>query len=316
MEITLGDMFAGVGGIALGFEQVGINSLWANEFDESASETYKANFNHKLLVDDVKKVDTNKLPKVDIITAGFPCQSFSIAGRREGFEDPRGNLFFEVARFINDLKPKAFLLENVKNLAGHDNGNTLKVIKETLVEDLGYTFKSFILSAYKHGNIPQARERIYMVGFRKDLNIDMKKFKVPKEKPLTKKISACLLEGKQDNKYYFKDDHKYMPKLREVMISKDTLYQWRRVYVRENKQSMCPTLTANMGMGGHNVPLLVDDFGFRRLTPRECFNFQGFPKHFVLPKGLVDSKLYKQAGNSVTVPVIRRIAGEFKRLLG
>ena len=241
------------------------------------------------------------------------CQAFSIAGNRKGFEDPRGNLFFETARIINGLKPKAFLLENVKNLRAHDKGNTLKVIEDT-IKEIGYSFESFVLSAYQHGNIPQSRERIYMVGFREDI-VGSEKFIIPSEIPLTKKIGDLLCKGKIENKYYFKKDHKYMPLLKEVMVSKDTLYQWRRVYVRENKNKLCPTLTANMGSGGHNVPLLVDEFGYRKLIPRECFRFQGFPESFKLPSDVSNTRLYKQSGNSVTVPVIKRIADEIKTIL-
>ena len=251
---------------------------------------------------------------MDVITSGFPCQAFSLAGYQKGFKDPRGNLFFETARVIKDLQPKAFLLENVKNLKSHDKGNTLKVIQRTIEDDLNYSFLSFVLSAYKHGNIPQSRERIYIVGFRKDI-VNRDKFIIPKEIPLRKKINDLLYKKKAKDKYYFKEDHKYMPLLKDTMISRETLYQWRRVYVRENKSNLCPTLTANMGSGGHNVPLLVDDFGYRRLTPRECFRFQGFPVSFKLLSSIADSHLYKQAGNSVTVPVIKRIANEIRKVL-
>ena len=319
MKLTVGDMFAGVGGMALAFEEGGFDVIWANEIDPSACKTYKTNFNHILYDCDISKIDTNILAKVDVIVSGFPCQPFSLAGNRQGFNDPRGNMFFETARVIKDLQPMSFLLENVKNLKTHDKGNTLNIIKNTIEKDLGYSFTSFVLSAYKHGNIPQARERIYIVGFRKDIIDKIKKdnkfFLIPEEIPLTTKIGNLLEKSQVSSKYYFKEDHKYMPLLKETMLSTDTIYQWRRVYVRENKNKLCPTLTANMGTGGHNVPLLVDDYGFRRLTPRECFRFQGFPESFLLPKEVADSSLYKQAGNSVTVPVVKRIAECIKQLL-
>jgi DNA (cytosine-5)-methyltransferase 1 len=313
MNLTVGDMFAGVGGIALGFEQAKFEIRWANEFDVYACETYRANFSHTLIEGDIKEVDSKTLPEVDVVTSGFPCQSFSLAGNRQGFKDPRGNLFFETARVINDLRPKAFLLENVKNLKSHDKGRTIEIIENTL-NDIGYSFIPSVLSAYQHGNVPQNRERIYVVGFRKDLKFS-KEFNIPKEIKLTKKIGDLLSKTSVEDKYYFKEDHKYVPMLKEVMTSRDTLYQWRRVYVRENKNNLCPTLTANMGAGGHNVPLLIDDKGYRKLTPRECFRFQGFPEHFKLPKNQANSRLYKQAGNSVTVPVIRRIASEIRKVL-
>lgn len=313
-------MFSGVGGVTLGFMQAGFNVAWSNEFDSHACDTYRTNFpTHNLIEGDIREVSPEKAGYVDVITSGFPCQAFSIAGNRKGFEDPRGNLFFETARFIDTLRPKAYLFENVKNLKTHDNGNTLKTIKNVLTEDLGYTCETFILKAYAHGNIPQGRERIYIVGFREDVH-DL--FKSPhsfEESIPTQKLDVLLRDlidkEQQDAKYYFPKDHKYMPKLEEVMVSKHLMYQWRRKYVRTNMKELCPTLTANMGSGGHNVPLLVDDYGFRRLTPRECFRFQGFPESFKFPDKMADSHLYKQAGNSVTVPVIKIIADYLKKVL-
>jgi DNA (cytosine-5)-methyltransferase 1 len=319
MSLKIGDMFAGVGGIALGFKQAGFDVAWANEYDGKACITYRANFNHPLFEGDVKNLDPSKLPKVDIITSGFPCQAFSVAGLRRGFKDPRGNLFFETAKFINVIKPKAFLLENVKNLKSHDGGKTLETIRKVLTEYLGYSFSSFILSAYNHGNIPQSRERLYMIGFKDDYknlfnNSMLDKFNVPNHINLNTTVYDLIDKFKHDEKYYFNKTHKYISELEAVIDKKWELGQWRRVYVRKNKRMLCPTLTANMGMGGHNVPILLDDYGYRRLTPRECFRFQGFNDNFVLPN-IADSHLYKQAGNSVTVPVIRRLAEEFFRIL-
>lgn len=248
------------------------------------------------------------------------CQAFSIAGHRKGFKDPRGNMFFETARFIDELRPRAYLIENVKNLKGHDKGKTLKIIRNTLVEKLGYSFIPFVLSAHQHGNIPQNRERIYIVGF-KDEAFAIKKdtctnrFLIPHSIDLTLSYRNMLVYNKQDDKYYFSEDHKYMPALKETMTSKNYIYQWRRKYVRTNKKGFCPTLTANMGAGGHNVPLIIDDYGKRRLIPRECFRFQGFSESFILPEKMSDTQLYKQAGNSVTVPVIKRIAKNIKKVL-
>jgi len=311
---SVGDMFAGIGGIALGFQEAGFSISWANEFDKKACITYKNNFDHCLLEEDVRLLKPSELPKVDVITAGFPCQAFSVAGYRRGFEDPRGNLFFEIAKFIDYMRPKAFLLENVKNLLTHNNSNTLATIKNVIENDLGYSFNYCMLSAHKHGNIPQSRERLYMVGFKDKEHRDVF-FRPPIRLKLDSKIEDFLEKGKQDDKYYFTKDHKYIPQLEEVMKRRDTLYQWRRVYVRENKQNLCPTLTANMGTGGHNVPLLVDDYGYRRLIPKECFRFQGFPDNFCLPAALPDSALYKQVGNSVVVPVIARLAKIISRIL-
>lgn len=329
---TVGDMFSGVGGIASGFMDAGFEIMWSNEFDSNACATYRANFpTHDLIECDVNTIDTRTLNKVDVITAGFPCQAFSLAGYRKGFDDHRGNLFFEVVRFIDSLRPKAFLLENVRNLQSHDKGRTFKVIQNCVEDGLGYSFIYFVMSGHTHGNVPQHRERVYMVGFRDehgqknkinyaDLFISNKNsltylFEVPSEIKLTKKVSDIIDWSKQDNKYYFSKGHKYIPQLESSIKCSDTLYQWRRTYVRENKNNLCPTLTANMGCGGHNVPLLRDGWGFRKLTPIECFKFQGFKDSFVIPDGVSDFQLYKQAGNSVVVPVIARIAIEIKRVL-
>jgi len=314
MSYSVGSLFAGIGGICYGFKQAKFSLKWANEYNSKACETYSHNFKHKLVCEDIHQLkNPHDLGYVDVITSGFPCQAFSVAGYRKGFNDPRGNLFFETARFIDTLKPKAFLLENVKNLKGHDGGNTFKVIQNVIENDLGYSFIPFILNSKDYGNIPQTRERIYIVGF-KDQDLT-EKFQVPKKIKLTKSIHDFIDTDQKDDKYYYHSDHQYFPTLSKEIQSRDTLYQWRRIYVRENKSNVCPTLTANMGTGGHNVPILKDQHGIRKLTPKECVNFQGFPKGFKFPSEMANSHCYKQAGNSVVVPVIKRIATEIKNVL-
>lgn len=332
MKLKVGSLFAGVGGICSAFKQADCNVIWANEFDKKACETYRLNYKDtKLIEADINTLDTSEVANVDILTSGFPCQAFSIAGLRQGFDDQkgRGNLFEQTARFIGDLKPKAYMLENVKNLAGHDKGRTLEIIKEVLTKKLGYSFIPFILNAKDYGNIPQNRERIYIVGFKGESQFlfddknkdttreDIKtwKFKIPEDIPLNKTIHDVLSKDKQDPKFYYSPEHKYYPILKEEMINRDTVYQWRRVYVRENKNNLCPTLTANMGTGGHNVPLIIDDYGIRKLTPDECVGFQGFPEEFKFPNEMALSHRYKQAGNSVVVPVVKRIADEIVKVL-
>lgn len=300
-------LFAGVGGIELGFEQNGFDIIWSNEIDEKASETYRLNHNHQLVTGDINNIASEDIPNMDVLLAGFPCQAFSVAGYRKGFEDERGNVFFQVARILRDKRPSVVFLENVKNLVSHDQGNTFRVILETL-HQYGYYVKHKVLNASEYGNVPQNRERIYIVGF---LEEDAyKSFEFPDPIPLTKTLKDIIdFNNKVDDKYYYtKEKYKFYDQLEESMIKKDTLYQWRRVYVRENKSNLCPTLTANMGTGGHNVPLLLANHGIRKLTPRECFMLQGFPKDFILPDNMAQSHLYKQAGNSVVVPVISRIA--------
>lgn len=304
--------FAGVGGIDLGFEQTKkFKTVYANEFDENAKTTFEANFNIKVDCRDINIVKTDEVPECDVIIGGFPCQAFSIAGYRQGFNDEkgRGNLFFEMCRFIKDKKPRVVFLENVKNLVGHDNGNTFRVILESL-ENLGYHVKYQVLNAKDYGNVPHGRERIYIVGF---LNKEeYKNFEFPKPIKLTTKLSDVISfsEEVDDKLYYTSDRCNFYDIIQKEIVKQETIYQWRRVYVRENKSNVCPTLTANMGTGGHNVPLILTyDNRIRKLSPRECFNLQGFPKDYVLPE-LSNIHLYKQAGNSVVVPVIRRIAEE------
>jgi DNA (cytosine-5)-methyltransferase 1 len=304
------DLFAGVGGVRLGFEKAGFTTVFANDFEPACKETYDLNSKKaRLTVMDINKLRISDLPKFDLLLGGFPCQAFSIAGHRKGFDDDkgRGGLFFRVAEIIAERKPRAFFLENVKNLKTHDHGKTFGVIKKTL-ENLGYYVKSEILNSMTHGNVPQNRERIFIVGFldKKSFN----KFKFPKEVDLTINFKE-LLETSVDEKYYYNGKTLYS-KLKVGINSKDKVYQWRRRYVRENKSGVVPTLTANMGTGGHNVPIILDNKGIRKLTPKECFLMQGFPKNFKLPK-IADSKLYQQAGNSVTVPVIERVAKEMMK---
>ncbi|MBU0974604.1 DNA (cytosine-5-)-methyltransferase [Patescibacteria group bacterium] len=313
-KFTTIDLFAGVGGIRLGFEKAEFDTVYANDYDKNCKITYDANFdkvpltikditkqsdaNFSSVLDDIKKI------KYDVLLGGFPCQAFSIAGYRQGFRDSRGigDLFFYVAEIIEKTQPKAFLLENVKNLKGHDKGRTYKIIKETL-ESLGYHVKEEILNSMDYGNLPQNRERMYIVGFKSKEQFD--RFKFPKKIKRSKKISD-ILEEKVDPYFYY-ENKSIWEKIKDYPFVENIVYQWRRVYVRENKSGVCPTLTANMGTGGHNVPLVKDKKGVRKLTPLECFRIQGFPEEYALPD-IAKSHLYKQAGNSVSVPVIYRIA--------
>lgn len=306
------DLFAGVGGIRIGFERAGFETVFANDFEENCRHTYDLNFPQtKLVVEDIRKIEISDLPEFDFLLGGFPCQPFSIAGHRQGFDDEknRGNLFFDVTRIIEARKPEGFLLENVKNLKSHDGGNTFKVIEETL-EKLGYHIKAKVLNTMEYGNIPQNRERIYIVGFKNKKYSD--NFEFPEPEKLTVKVSD-LLEKNVPEKYYYNSKPLY-EKLKDFVTEEGKVYQWRRQYVRENKSGVCPTLTANMGTGGHNVPIIKDKKGIRKLTPLECARIQGFPSSYKIPQ-LADSTLYKQFGNSVTVPVIARIANNMKRAI-
>ncbi len=312
---TVASLFAGIGGICLGFKQAGAEIVWANEIDKSACETYNSFFNNPdyLHQGDIYKMDVPDDIKVDIVAAGFPCQAFSVAGYRKGFADDRGVLYTQVIRIIQETCPKAVFLENVKNLMTHDGGNTYRVIRESL-EAEHYVVTEKILNTMEYGNIPQNRERIYVVAFKEDspgskTSKAMDNFKFPEPTRLTRTVRDLFdYSIKKPEKYYYPKNHKYYPILDRAMTNPDTVYQWRRVYVRENKSGVCPTLTANMGGGGHNVPIIRDDYDIRKFTPEECLALQGFPSEFKFPEGMADSHKYKQAGNSVSVPVIRRIA--------
>lgn len=314
-KFTFIDLFAGIGGFRLALQQIGGKSLFSSEWDINAKKTFLANYGEipfgDITTDDVKSV----IPaKFDLLCAGFPCQAFSIAGERKGFEDSRGTLFFDVEQIIKKHRPKAFLLENVKNLVSHDKGNTFKVIKKILTEKLGYVLYHKVMNTLDYANIPQNRERIFFVGFDPKQVNNINAFKFPTKVKLTVTIHDILDKQKQDDKYYYPESHPYFAELDKAMDSTETVYQWRRVYVRANKSNVCPTLTANMGTGGHNVPLIRDKYGIRKLTPRECFNFQGFPADFVLPQ-IANGRLYMQAGNSVTMPLVKRIAEEVLKIL-
>lgn len=310
-KYTVGSLFAGIGGICQGFINSGFKIQWANEIDKQACITYRANFKHELIEADITKLDPAECKKVDIIAGGFPCQAFSVAGYRKGFTDTRGTLFFDILRFVDAHKPICIFLENVKNIAGHDKGNTLKTILYELEEVRGYHCKYIVMNTAEYGNLPQNRERFYLVAFNDKELCD--EFEFPKKIKLTAKIKDFI--SLCEDERFFYTNNKIYPLLKEQMTNPDTLYQWRRIYVRENKSNLCPTLTANMGTGGHNVPLILAENGIRKLTPRECSRLQGFKEKFILPDTLPNSALYKQIGNSVSIPVIERIAEEIYKVL-
>ena len=322
-KYRVASLFAGVGGICQAFKNAGFDVVWANEIELNACKTYKYNHTSTFLfeksIENLTKDELKKFGKIDILTAGFPCQPFSLAGHRLGFEDPRGQLFFKFIQILKWTKPRAFFLENVKNIMTHNEGKTISTIKET-IEAEGYSFKPFVLNASEYSMIPQSRERTYMVGF-KDENLPQEKqvltraFSIPKKEQKMYEFKDFLEPDSVLETDFYTSNSEISKKIRDVATKQNTFYQYRRYYVRENKSNMCPTLTANMGCGGHNVPILLDGTIPRKLTPKECFNFQGFPKTFKLPDGINRSQLYKQAGNTVVVPVVQAIANELKKVL-
>lgn len=299
------DAFAGVGGIRLGFERAddSFKTVFAVDIEKKCKPTYDLNFdNTKLTVENIANLDVNYLPDFDVFTAGFPCQPYSIAGKRQSLEDERGKIVYDMLNIIKEKKPKIVFLENVKNFKTINNGEPYDIVVNRLKE-YGYYIKDQVLNTCELTNIPQNRERIFIVGFlnKEAFNV----FEFPESKSKNKKISY-FLEDDIKEKYYYTDKSAIYPKLVNTVTKSNTVYQYRRHYVRENKSGNVPTLTANMGSGGHNCPIIFDNDRIRKLTPKECFNFQGFTD-YELPD-LADSVLYKQAGNSVTVEVIKVIA--------
>jgi DNA (cytosine-5)-methyltransferase 1 len=308
------DLCAGTGAFTLVFDNTNrVETIFANDILDSSKAIYDLNHHCKLTKQDMHALDEAQIPQHDILTCGFSCQPFSIAGLQQGFEDPRSNVFWKLVSIIRVHQPRIVVLENVKNLQSHDNGNTFHIIRTNL-EELGYFVKYAVLNTCKLTEIPQNRERIYIVCFKEREVYD--RFNFDFETVVNQPISS-FLEPNVASKYYYNQNSTIYETLRESVtkhINTNTVYQYRRYYVRENKNGVCPTLTANMGSGGHNVPIILDDQGIRKLTPRECFNLQGFPRDYKLPN-LCDSKLYSLAGNAVSVPIVRLLAERLINLL-
>lgn len=296
------DLFAGIGGIRLGFESVGGHCVFSSEFDEDACKTYEANF-HEHPAGDITKIDAKDIPDFDILLGGFPCQAFSIIGKKEGFANETcGTLFFEIERILKEKRPKAFLLENVKNLKSHDNGNTFKVIKSHLL-NLGYNVYESVLNSLDYG-VPQKRERIFIAGFLNNV-----RFSFPQPVPINqRKNLSDILEKNVDKKYYVN------PRIRESRLSRIKDKNYPKPYI--SHENMAGSVTPHpysscLRAGASANYILINDE--RRPTEREMLRIQGFPDSYkiVLPYG----KVKKQCGNSVSVPVIEAIAREMIKSL-
>lgn len=307
------DLFCGTGAFSYILEKYGHECVLSNDMIEESKDIYNLNMKKNTFqLKDLNDINVKSIPSHNILCGGFPCQPFSIAGEKKGFDDERSNVFWKIIEILKYHKPEIIILENVKNLTSHDKGNTFKIIKENL-ELIGYNIKFSILDTSKITKIPQHRERIYIVGFLDKKMYDNFNFNFDK---VENSDINLFLEKKVSNKYYYTDKLKVYEEVKNNVIkhvNTNTIYQYRRYYVRENKSNCCPTLTANMGGGGHNVPIIKDDNGIRKLTPRECFNLQGFPKDYKLPN-ISDSKLYKLAGNAVSIPVVELIVNKLKEL--
>lgn len=309
------DLFAGLGGFRIALESLGAKCVYSNEWDASAQKVYAQNFGD-VPEGDITQVDAQAIPDHDILCAGFPCQAFSISGKRRGFEDSRGTLFFDVARIVKAKRPKVVFMENVKNFASHDQGKTLAVVKETM-EELGYAFYHQVLNAVDYG-IPQNRERIYMVCFRNDLRIG--DFQFPQPFALTRHVEDFLLDDEMlvsdlyvdrpDIFYNGLEDNRYSNKpIRLGTVNKGG--QGERIY---SAKGIAITLSAYGGgifskTGGyliHGKP--------RKLHPRECARIMGYPDSYILCQSA--NQAYKQFGNSVVIDVLQLIAVEIGKALG
>lgn len=301
-NFTFIDLFAGIGGIRLGFESVGGRCVYSSEFDEDACKTYVANFGEHP-AGDITKIQANSIPDFDILLGGFPCQAFSIIGKKEGFANETcGTLFFDIERILKEKKPRAFMLENVRNLTAHDKGNTFRVIIAHL-EALGYHVYSKVLNALDYG-VPQKRERIIIVGF-----IDDVKFDFPKPVPFSERKSLSdILETQVDKKYYVRNEIR----LSRLERLKDKNYPKPYISHENMAGSITPhPYSSALRAGASANYILINDE--RRPTERELLRIQGFPDDFkiVVPYG----KIKKQTGNSVAVPVIKAVAREMIKAL-
>lgn len=312
--MTVASLFAGIGGIELGFAQAGFQILWAIEKDHKCCLTYRHNHKEIPLIEaDICNVDPHSLSTVDVIAAGFPCQPFLIAGRQRGFCDNRGNLFYEVIRFVQAIQPRVVFLENVQNLQEHDNGRTFITIHNALVES-GYYIRYRVMRASEYGNVPQIRDRIYIVAFKDIADCDV--FKFPDTIPLTVSIDNIINRHEEKNRvYYYQKNDLFFAKVREIVTDQSSIYRVYHESIKITQNHMCPTLTASMGMQRDQVPLVIDNYGIRKLTLRECLDFQGFPKDFYFPNTITIEDAYKQCGNTVCVPVVKRVAERIIKII-
>ena len=315
-NITFIDLFAGLGGFRIALESLGAECVYSNEWDKHAQKVYFNNFGD-LPEGDITLVDEKQIPKHDILCAGFPCQAFSISGKQRGFEDSRGTLFFDVARIVKEKRPKVVFMENVKNLAKHDGGKTLEVIQATM-EELGYEFNQKVLSSVNYG-MPQKRERIYMVCFRKDIVNANFNFKYPKSIPLTKHVEDFLIPEEEIPKNLFvtredtymenKTDNVYSNKpIRMGIVNKGG--QGERIY---STKGIAITLSAYGGGAFSKTGGYLINGKTRKLHPRECARLMGYPDSYQLAEK--DSQSYKQFGNSVVIDVLQYIAIEIGKTL-
>ncbi len=316
-QFTCGGLFAGIGGFCLGFEEAGFRTRWAVELDEFAAKTYSANLEHVSLVErsvEAVSVARDALEPVDVLHAGFPCQSFSQAGERRGFDDPRGRLFFEIIRLVNEFganRPKVLVLENAPFLRWGQGGAWFLEL-ERAIRRAGYWFgpgNCAELTTNELTALPQQRTRLFMVALSMSA-FRSGRFEFPSERDSQPKNMRRWIDfdGAVDPDYYLPAENRYYNMISGSVTDRECLYQLRKYQVRAKERGVCPTLTANMGLGGHNVPFIMNCKGLRKLTEFECLALQGFPDEFRFPDEVPRAKRYVQVGNAVSVPVAKLIA--------
>lgn len=325
-ELTAGALFAGIGGFCLGFAEHGIRTKWAIENDPSAIATYQKNipYSRVITIDghpaDIRRVSVANcgLEPVDILHAGFPCQSFSAAGERKGFDDDRGKLFFEIIRLLKEFgarRPSVLVLENSPFLRlGHGGSWFIEVMNQ--IKQCGYWFRdanAVELDAYQITKLPQQRIRLFMVAFSTNA-FDNGRFRFPDVVDASPKNLSDYIDfdGTADDAYYLETDNRYHKMITDKAENRRSIYQLRKYLVREKHPDVCPTLTANMGLGGHNVPFVFDSRGLRKLTEYECLHLQGFPETYIFPDDVPRARRYVQVGNSVMPPVASLVAEKVK----
>ncbi|SNS31129.1 DNA cytosine methyltransferase [Sphingopyxis indica] len=309
-------LFSGIGGFCLGFERTGISTSWAIEVDHHAAETYAHNLPQvKLLRKDIREISVagDGLEEVDVLHAGFPCQSFSQAGTRSGFEDERGQLFFDVIRLLKEFgerRPRILVLENAPFLR-YGEGGAWFLRLQNEIRKAGYWFReenAAELNAYKLTHLPQQRVRLFMVAL-STAHFSSGRFSFPVHDASEHKILSDFINFETDveEEYYLPKDNRYYHMINGAAESDRQIYQLRKYLVRTKEPGVCPTLTANMGLGGHNVPFIFGPSGLRKLTEYECLALQGFPEDFKFPDQVPRAKRYTQVGNAVAVPVAERL---------
>ncbi|MCL4212730.1 MAG: DNA (cytosine-5-)-methyltransferase [Gemmatimonadales bacterium] len=331
------DLFAGIGGFRLGFEAAGGQCVFTSEWDKYSQLTYKANYGEEHVHGDITKIATSEIPQYDVLLAGFPCQPFSIAGVskknslgvKHGFEcETQGTLFFEIERILADTRPKAFVLENVKNLVSHDRGRTFAVIKRTLQDKLGYRISSAVIDAKRF--VPQHRERIFIVGLRSDLKTSFDWLGLDKGKPVAGPRLRSILHPEDGTEpieaRYLDERGRVLPKY----VLTDNLWAYLRQYAAKHQaqgngfgfglvgpEDVARTLSARYYKDGSEILIRRKRGNPRRLTPRECARLMGFDRPGHPPFRIVvsDTQAYRQFGNAVAVPVVREVAKAVARCL-